>query len=56
MSPSQSPHEIAVEAIDLFLQFRAVCGDETIARSQAIGQFIDAEPGAQKDEAIKKAI
>lgn len=46
MSPSQAPHEIAAEAIDLFLEYRDVHGyDEQAAKTAATGEFIDAEPG-----------
>lgn len=68
MTPAQAPHEIAAEAIRLFLKYRTWDGDEEAARIRAVSDFIDAEPGecepypcwgtmteAEKDEAIKKA-
>jgi len=46
MSPAQAPHEIAAEAIDLFLEYRDVHGvNERDAIVAAVGEFIDAEPG-----------
>jgi len=70
MSPAQAPHEIAAEAIDLFLEYRDVHGyDEQAAKVAAAGEFIDGAPGecephphwnmmteSERDEAIKKAI
>jgi len=68
MTPAQSPHEIAAEAIRLFRKYRDIHGDEEVAKIQAVSDFIDAEPGecepyphwdamtaAQRDEAIRKA-
>jgi hypothetical protein len=69
MTPSQAPHEIAAEAIRLFLKYRTWDGDEEAAKIRAVSDFIDAEPGEcephphwnmmttrERDEAIKKAI